>query len=1230
MRACQRQRVAAFGFVFLVSTLSLASITGSISGVVSDSSGAVIAGAQVVAIDTQTGVKTTVTTDSKGFYSLPALPIGSYDLEISQVGFRIYRKTGLVIDANSAFRVDAALTVGTTSEKVEVTTDSVHVETESTQMGEVITGKTMTAVPLNGRAFTDLLALQPGVSPYTSSDTTGTGMAGINDRAVDGGLSSGSQSVNGQREAANGFMVNGSNVEEGKTNGAAIIPNLDSISEFRIITNNYDAEYGNYSGGQINVVTKSGSNSFHGSGFEFLRNTALDAKNYFAQPTDKTPVFRQNQFGGTFGGPLIKNKTFFFIDYQATRQTQAPTVNVQMPSAGNFMGDFSDSAGAFSTSADANKNPIASTVPSGGDNWANLLGGRLEYTVAPSEPYYYTASTIDPTTIDPVTNIGMPYGTDCTTNLQCVFPNASIPQKAWSPVAVNMLNLGLIPQPNAPDNFFVTSSYAQKLRDDKGGIRIDQNTRFGMLFAYYFADDYLLDSPYPNGGANVPASKFAYNAVTAGRAQMVNLGNTKNFGAYSVNEFRFSYVRNALVLATPQGGVGSNFSLANLGFATPWGANTGGISPIQPSLEGVPYVTFNNFFIGVPQVSTRQYNNSFQVLDNFSKVIGTHSLRFGGQFHYDQINERNLAAENGQYAFSGSETGIDFADFLIGAPDSLTQASPQLLDSRSKYYGLYAQDSWRVTSNLVFNYGLRWEASMPWYDTQNKIETIIPGKQSVKFPGAPTGYLVAGDPGVPRTLAPTQWHNFSPRLGLAYSPSASSGVLGTLFGGPGRTSIRVGAGLYHTSVEDLSQFLEVGDPPYGLYYGSAAPPLLEAPFLTRSTLASVGQRFPFPFPPTNVSPQNPDATFPWPQVEPLSYDFSFDNRNKLPYSEHYELSIQRQIGANTVVTASYVGNQGHRLVTSVEANPANPAMCLFLSDPNNLGPNSAGPCGPFGETPPFTVTVQNGQSVGTTTPWVTATGVTIPAVRPLGPLFDTNPFVSTVANSRYNSLQISAGHNSGSLSFLAGYTYSKCIDNASGLQDSTNPFDPRLSVALCNFDVTQNFVFSYNWLMPFDKLVNTGWARKVAGGWSLSGVTSFATGLPITLTENDDNSLIGANAIPVDVPDFAGGKVLADTNPRHGNAYFTTSLFSNELLGQFGNSRRRFFHGPGLNNFNMALLKTTKITESKQLELRFEAFNLFNHAQFTNPTGEINSSSFGMVTNARDPRIMQIGAKFLF
>ncbi len=1211
MRNHQCSAVAVLAFVLFALALASASITGSISGVVTDTSGAVISGASVVAIDSLTGIRTTGKTDAKGFYNLPTLAIGTYDLEIKQAGFKTYQKTGLVIDANSALRADASLEVGAINEKVEVRTDSVHVETQSTQMGEVIESKRIEAVPLNGRSYTDLLALQPGVSPYNSTDT---GTAGISDRSVDGGLNAGNQSVNGQRETANGFMVNGSNVEEGKNNGAAIIPNLDSISEFRIITNNFDAEYGNYSGGQINVVTKSGTNRFHGSGFEFLRNTALDATEYFS---NSVPVFRQNQFGGTFGGPIRKDKTFFFLDYQGTRQTQASPVNTQMPSVANFTGDFSDSASAFSTSTDANGNPIASTV--NGPYFASLLSGRLGYPVQGdgTEAYYYTAATINP-------NTSAPYGSDCTSNTQCVFPNASIPKSAWSPVAVNMLNLGLIPQPNSPSNFLVSSTYAQKLRDDKGGVRIDQNTRFGTLFGYYFADDYLLNSPFPNGGATVPASGFAYNAATAGRAQLVNLGDTKNFGSYAVNELRLSYVRNTLALAEPQGGVGQNYSLAKLGFVTPWNAVTGGISPIAPKLEGVPYITFNNFNIGVPQVSTGQFNNSFQVLDNFTKVVGTHSIQFGGQFHYDQINERNLAAENGQYSFTGNETGIDFADFLIGAPNSLTQASPQILDSRSKYYALYAQDSWRATGHLVLNYGLRWEASMPWYDTQNKIETIIPGEQSVVFPGAPTGWVVPGDPGVPRTLASTQWHNFSPRLGLAYSPDASSGILGKLFGGPGKTSIRIGGGLYYTSVEDLSQFLEVGDPPYGLYYGSAQPPLLESPYIVRADGSQVGQRFPFPFPSTNVSAKNPDTTFPWAQVEPISFGFSFDHRNKLPYSEHYEFSLQREIGSNTVLTASYVGNEGHRLVTSIEANPSNPALCLFLNNPNNLASNSAGPCGPFSETPPFDA------STGISTPWVTTSGQTIAAVRPLGPLFDTNPFVSTVANSRYNSLQVSASHNTGSLSFLAGYTYSKCIDNASGLQDSTDPFDPRRSIALCNFDVTHNFVFSYNWLLPFDKLATSGWAGKLVGGWSLSGITNFATGLPISLTENDDNALIGAGAVPVDVPNYTPGKVLADTNPRHGNLYFNTSLFSNELLGQLGNSRRRFFHGPGLNNFDMALLKTTKITESKEVQLRLEAFNLFNHAQFQNPTGEINSSQFGLVTSARPGRILQLGMKFLF
>src|SRR5271163_4326677 len=372
-RSTMRSRVygaiAALAFVHFALTLALASINGGISGVVTDTSGAVVSGAAVVAIDIQTGVKTTVKSDGKGFYNLPTLAIGTYSLEISHSGFKTYRKTGLVIDANAELRADASLEVGATSQTVEVRTDAVHVETQSTQMGEVITGAKMLAVPLNGRSYTDLLALQPGVSPYTS---TYTGTPGVSDRSPGGDENSGNQSVNGQRETSNGFMVNGSNVEEGKNNGAAIIPNLDSISEFRIITNNFDSEYGNYSGGQINVVTKSGTNKFHGSGFEFLRNTALDATQYF---TDSVQTFRQNQFGGTFGGPIRKDKTFFFVDYQGTRQTLANPATTQLPSAANLTGDFSDSAALLTGSVSGGPNPAA---PYGG--FANTLNQRMGLT----------------------------------------------------------------------------------------------------------------------------------------------------------------------------------------------------------------------------------------------------------------------------------------------------------------------------------------------------------------------------------------------------------------------------------------------------------------------------------------------------------------------------------------------------------------------------------------------------------------------------------------------------------------------------------------------------------------------------------------------------------------------------------------------------------------------------------------------------------------------------------
>src|ERR1700691_4885761 len=411
--------VAVLAFVLFGLALASASITGSISGVVTDKSGAVVAGATVVATDTLTGVQTTQKTDAKGFYNLPTLAVGTYNLEISQVGFKTYRQTGLVIDANSALRVDASLGVGSISEKIEVSTDSVNVETQNTQMGEVIEGTKMTSMPLNGRNFIDLLALQPGVSPYqcTSSNCNdSTQGVGVDETTVSGDQTNGTQSVNGGRLGSNGFMVNGADAQEGVHNGAAIIPNLDSISEFRIITNNFNAEYGNFSGGQINVVTKSGTNQFHGALFDFLRNTDFDAANFFAGGARGD--FKQNQFGGTIGGPIKKDKVFFFGDYQGNRQILGQTQSFAVPTAQDRLGNLSDEAGALT-------NTVTGTA------WADTLSTELtgvKGNVAALEPYYFPGCTFTGPT-------------------PCVFPNAVIPTSSLSLVA--QATLRYIPAPNA-------------------------------------------------------------------------------------------------------------------------------------------------------------------------------------------------------------------------------------------------------------------------------------------------------------------------------------------------------------------------------------------------------------------------------------------------------------------------------------------------------------------------------------------------------------------------------------------------------------------------------------------------------------------------------------------------------------------------------------------------------------------------------------------------------------
>jgi hypothetical protein len=1148
-----------------------AGVGGRIAGTVTDASGAVIPTATIAVTNTGTGLLQVAKTTGVGAYSFPSLPVGHYTLKITATGFRPYQRGDIAIDVDSSLLVDAQLDLGETGETVSVQDSGMEVETSSTQLGEVMRAQEVSSIPLNGRSYTDLLSLQPGVLPATTLTAATVQGLGQTVFSPSGDLNPGMLSINGQRESANGYIVNGTGAEEKGSMAAAIIPNLDSIAEFRILTGNYDAQYGNYSGGQINVVTKSGTQQYHGDLFEFLRNTALDA----APPlSDGRSQFKQNQYGGTLGGP-VANKIFFFADYQGTMQTEGvPSGVITVPSLANRQGDFSADISSL-------------TGKVSGPYLASLLTNELGRPVWDGELY------------------------------QQVFPDGQIPQSAWCAPAKYLLQS--IPSPNYSAIQFSSSAYNQSLNDNKGAVRIDAGTGVGALSLYYAIDDYTNNNPYPTaqGGASVPG----FNALNLGRSQLFTLGITKDLHEHWLNDFHAGYMRDRTDLGQPQGGLGVN--LATQGFVT--GAASNGIAAGAPQLEGIENVAFNNFTIGVVPNTYGQSNNSFEVREGLSAITSSHTIQFGVHLEYDQVNTHPNAQLNGSFQFYGTETGNDFADFLLGAPSQYNQNALRPFYGRNKYAGLYAQDSWRARTNLTLNYGLRWDRIEPWYEKYNNLETIVPGEQSTVFPSAPLGLVFPGDPGIPRTLAPAGNLNFAPRLGIAWSPSVPDGLLNKLLGGAGRSSLRAGYGIYFVNVAEETLGLISDNAPYGYTYTSPAPPLFASPFVDAATGNSEGQRFPANLAPLNVSPGNPDANVNWSQFEPLSAIPAYSPANRTAYTEQYMTSLERQIGGRAILSVSYVGSQAHRLLLLESANPGNAALCLSLPG-----------CGPFGEG-------------GT---YVDASGNTVNGTRTtLGPGFGEVSYQKGIGNSNYNALQTNLRYAGKRLGLKAAYTYAKSLDQGSNFSEQVNPLNPSLSKELSSFDMRHNFVVSYNFELPFDTLLRSH--SQWTTGWELSGVTHFATGLPVTLYNTADTSLLGTmsngvNNLPVDEPNYSPGALNLNHNPANGQPYFNTALFSKPPLGEAGNSCRRFFSGPGLDNYDMSLQKTLHFSDSMSLRMRVETFNVFNHAQFFGADtvdGNINSatfspvveanaprpvSTFGQVVKANAPRLVQLAAKFTF
>jgi len=1142
-----------------------ADVTGSVEGYIRDSSGAVVTGAHVTIVEAATNLKREATTDGQGAYTFLALPPGKYQITATQAGFQQTTVSDVNLNVNDKLRFDLTLPIGSVQQITNVEANAVQVETSSTVLGTTVESPQILAMPLNGRSYLDLLSLQAGVSPMNTN-------SGYSDRGPASGLyaSSGNVSTDGQPEWANAFLVNGAEVNETKNMGAGLIPNADSIGEFRLLTNSFSAEYGKFTGSVMNTVTKSGTNRFHGTLFEFYRNQGMDATTYF---DSSKAELKQHQFGGVLGGPVWKDKIFFFTDYQQTRRVAgASTGLVQVMSADERNGIFPDSV---------------LDKPVQGDAWAATLMSRGGGTIVAGTTLYNQLGT-------PTTTVDSDGNTVAAHNISAYTD------------PVTQLTLPFIPAANQGNFNFSDSSHAGSIVDTNLGERIDfVNKKTGDWAFYYHYDNSTAVQPIYQqayqGVENLPG----FPVTVPSRNQLFTMSNTKAFGVSAVNVARVQFFRTAVKTAQPS--ASSTISgYDQFGFNTD--PASGGL--INTGTAGypssLPMLLFSNFAIGNNWLNLYQPETNYGVSDTFSKTMGNHSLSFGGEFKYYQLNVRNECGPNGYFQFSGNETNSDVSDFYIGAPGAFVQCSVQLLDNRTRYGGMFVADTWKVKPKLTVNLGLRWDIARPWSDIYGRLTTPVPGVQSVKFPNSPAGNLVPGDPGVPSTISPTQYSNFGPRIGIAYAPQGG-------IWGDNKTSIRAAFGVYYLGAADNGNFGIIGDAPWGLYWASSQPTEFASPYITRANGVSQGQHFPFTFPSGN----GPFPDFQFGSLMPL-YVPGYYNKNKTQMAEHYNISIQRQLDAATVLTVGYVGTQGHHIQRGVDILYGDAALCQSLAG-----------CGPGGEGGVYT---QGGQTFyGTFTGLIDnqtiSQGYTNSAGGPVV-AFASATYLQNSGNSNYNSLQVSAERRARDLTLLASYTYSHSLDSYSAKYD---PRDPNRSYGPSTFDMRHNLVLSYNWNLPFAKLFVS---RRATTGWHLTGISRFNTGTPISLKSGGDFALTN---IGLDYPTQVGS--ISKLDPRaDGHAYFNTSAFASGLscgfeeCGVTGTAKQYSFYGPGAISTDAGLEKDTQLTESMGLNIRFEMFNVFNHTNFLTSgiVGNANSDQFGVATQAAAGRIGQISAKFIF
>jgi outer membrane receptor protein involved in Fe transport len=1233
---------------------------GRILGRVSDQSGALLSGLKVTATNEATGATHQTQTNASGDYSFPAVPVGVYTLTFDMAGFKTNIRKGITVEINQVVTFNSTMQIGEAKELVEVTSEAPLVDTTTTQLGAIVNNRSVNELPLNARDSYQFLQLQPGVQSQLGS--SGGTFYGSDD--------AGSVSVNGGRGRSNNFSVNGGDANDQFVNAAVVQPSPDAIAEFRVITNTFDAEYGRNSGAVVNVVTQSGSNAVHGDIYEYFRNKVLNAQGYF---NTVKPQFNQNQFGATFGGPIKKDRTFFFGSYEGRRIRQGtPSDTVFLPSPAEIgtptvPGDFSagGSFGGGIVAPSQGAQPFLAQALDGRTGCDSALNALGVTTPIASLPQQLIPGTTN--------SYWIPWTE--------VFPNVTIPQQCMDPVALNLLQY--LPAANLPGSVY--QGVPTEANDqDQFTVRVDHKINDRQnLSVYYYYTDASVHSPFYNfqaSGANVPG----YGTSVKQRYQQWNPSHTWSISNALVNEFHVTYLREGqLTFQHPQNtgavtsfctgaaaancfngvsdsSVGANSIQGQLGTDPKYGITTG----LPSNHTGLPFVGVSGGFnIGngwegeLPQVG-----NSFQFSDNLSWVKGNHTMKFGVDARRSRFDQTLYYNVSGNFTFDSSGTNgiISSADnypgYFLGIPDVYSQGSAQRENVRNTGLYLFAQDSWKIKSNLTFNYGLRWELDTPLTDVLGHVQTFRPGQTSTAYPCTisnldalgnsspltycPTGLVVPGDPGVPAGMTSTYYKAWAPRVGLSYSPNFTSGFLGKLFGSSGKTSIRTGWGLFYNPMEQLVLEQFGAEPPFG------SSPSFYSTFFNTPFVGQDGSVAANGFTGVLTPPKKQDPG--WANYSPILMYGDFQPHLRTQYTVQYNFSIQREIAKDLLLQVNYVGSQGHRLLASHDINAGNPQTCLDLI---NLGQG----CGPTAEDNTYQFTLGAGQTLTMPNNQVITgaaggTPIFLAGTRPYsapncvtnGPTAGTNcpangnPVFTdifaedTIANSAYNSLQAMLEKRfSHGMQFQAAYTFSKSLDWASSFEETLNPFDFRKSRALSLFNSAQRFVINYVWDVPVPKY--QGIKGKILDDWQISGITQFQSGFPIRLQTQNDNELIGSLFfLGTGAPQMTGS-VPHLLNPKApGHYYLDPTQFNDPALGTFATTPRSICCGPGENQWDLTFSKKVSFSEARYFQFRTDIFNLFNKTQFVNPDGNFSSSTFGQVLSGREPRLVQVALKFYF